>query len=77
MSTKNTIITKFNFQPIETNQKTMVNAIATSPKYQEFEAKHNRHLNMLAENVSLSLRSDANWSYRNDLLTNLFDMIVF
>ena len=25
-------------------------AIATSPKYQEFEAKHNRHLNMLAEN---------------------------
>ena len=26
--------------------------IATSPKYLEFEAKHNRHLNMLAENVS-------------------------
>ena len=24
--------------------------IATSPKYLEFEAKHNRHLNMLAEN---------------------------
>ena len=28
----------------------MVEAIATSPKYQEFEAKHNRHVNMLAEN---------------------------
>ena len=27
-------------------------AIASSPKYQEFESKHNRHLNMLAENVS-------------------------
>lgn len=31
----------------------MVDPIATNPKYQEFEAKHNRHLNMLAENVSL------------------------
>lgn len=30
----------------------MVDAIATDPKYVEFEAKHNRHLNMLAENVS-------------------------
>jgi hypothetical protein len=28
----------------------MVDAIASSAKYQEFEAKHNRHLNMLAEN---------------------------
>ena len=28
-------------------------AIASSPKYQEFESKHNRHLNMLAENVSV------------------------
>ncbi len=27
----------------------MVDAIASSAKYQEFEAKHNRHLNMLAE----------------------------
>ena len=25
-------------------------SIASSPKYQEFESKHNRHLNMLAEN---------------------------
>ena len=30
----------------------MVDAIAQNPKYQEFESKHNRHLNMLAENVS-------------------------
>ena len=28
-------------------------AIASSPKYQDFESKHNRHLNMLAENVSI------------------------
>ena len=32
----------------------MVDAIAGTPKYQEFEAKHNRHLNMLAENVSFT-----------------------
>ena len=30
----------------------MVDVIAGTPKYQEFESKHNRHLNMLAENVS-------------------------
>jgi len=28
----------------------MVDAIANTPAYQEFEAKHNRHLNMLTEN---------------------------
>lgn len=28
----------------------MVEAIANTPAYQEFEAKHNRHLNMLTEN---------------------------
>ena len=50
----------------------MVNAIATSPKYQEFEAKHNRHLNMLAENVSLSLWSKMTLSSQNDLLNTLF-----
>mmetsp|Transcript_10853 Transcript_10853/g.14621 ORF Transcript_10853/g.14621 Transcript_10853/m.14621 type:complete len:86 (+) Transcript_10853:21-278(+) len=27
----------------------MVDAIANTPQYQEFEAKHNRHLNMLTE----------------------------
>jgi len=35
----------------------MVDAIATSEKYIEFEAKHNRHLNMLAENVSRLIHS--------------------
>ena len=30
----------------------MVESVASSAKYQEFEQKHNRHLNMLSENVS-------------------------
>ena len=30
----------------------MVEAIPNTPAYQEFESKHNRHLNMLTESVS-------------------------
>lgn len=31
----------------------MVQAIPNTPQYQEFESKHNRHLNMLTESVSI------------------------
>ena len=31
----------------------MVEAIPNTPQYQEFESKHNRHLNMLTESVSI------------------------
>ena len=46
----------------------MVETVATNAKYQEFEQKHARHLNMLQENVSYPKQQLTYEPYRTETL---------